>query len=92
LRLSLSNAEETTQLALRSVRVATVGILVLAIISSWLAVSLARFPKNWLTTPHIGVVTFVLILTFVVPTVVSMAICYSVASTEKNQAPAPISE
>lgn len=92
LRRSLADAEETTSLALRSVRVATIGILVLAIAASWLAVSLARFPKDWLTAPNAGLVLFVLILTFVLPTVVSTAICFSVASTAKRQTPAAISE
>jgi hypothetical protein len=57
-------------------------MLVLAIIGSWLALSLARLPKDWLTGPNTAAVTFALILTFVLPTIVSTAICYSVASTE----------
>lgn len=85
LRKSLADTTEQTSLALRSIKVATVGIVVLAIVSSWLAVSLTRFPKEWLTTPNTAMVLFVLVLTFVVPTVVSTAICYSVASTEKRQ-------
>ncbi|MGZ6781002.1 MAG: hypothetical protein ACXVGO_18665, partial [Mycobacterium sp.] len=84
LRKSLADPSEQTHLALRSIKVATVGIVVLAIVASWLAVSLSRFPKDWLTAPNTGLVVFVLLLTFVVPTVVSMAICYSVASTEKR--------
>lgn len=46
------------------------------------AISLSRFPKDWLTVPNTGLAVFV--LTFVVPTVASTAICYSVASTEKR--------
>lgn len=56
--------------------------VILAIVASWLAISLARFPAGWLTVPNIAVVIFVLVLTFVVPAVVSTAICYSVASTD----------
>jgi MFS family permease len=82
LRRSLVDPDEQTRLELRSIRVATVSMLVLAIIGSWLALSLARFPKDWLTAPNTGAVVFVLILTFGLPTVVSTAICYSVASTE----------
>ncbi|CAN5452422.1 hypothetical protein BH09ACT8_BH09ACT8_01840 [soil metagenome] len=39
-------------------------------------------PKEWLTAPITGLVGFVLILTLVLPTVTTTAICYSVASTE----------
>lgn len=84
LRRSLADTSEQTRLALRSIKVATVAIVVLAIVASWLAVSLSRFPKEWLTVPNTGLVVSVLVLTFVVPTVVSTAICYSVASTEKG--------
>ena len=82
LRRSLANTTEPTRLALRSIKVATVCTVILAIVASWLAVSLARFPDGWLTVPNIAVVIFVLVLTFVVPAVVSTAICYSVASTD----------
>ena len=82
LRKSLSDTAESTRLELRSIKVATVGIVVLAIAASWLAVSLARVPEHWLTTPNIGIVICVLVLTLVLPTVVSTAICYSVDSTE----------
>lgn len=84
LRKSLADASEQTRLALRPIEVATVGIVVLAIVASWLAVTLNRFPNNWATVPKTGLVVFVLVLTFVVPTVISTAICYSVASTEKH--------
>lgn len=80
----MADPSEQTHLALRSIKVATVGIVALAIVASWLAVSLSRFPKDWLTVPNTGLVVFVLLLTFVVPTVVSTAICYSVASTQKR--------
>lgn len=84
LRKSLADASEQTRLALRPIEVATVGIVVLAIVASWLAVTLNRFPINWVTVPKTGLVVFVLVLTFVVPTVISTAICYSVASTAKH--------
>ncbi|MGX9791325.1 hypothetical protein [Mycobacterium sp. MMS18-G62] len=82
LRKSLADTSEPTQLELRSIKVATVGTVVLAIVASGLAVSLARFPKPWLTVPNIALVIGVLVLTFVVPAVVSTSICYSVASTD----------
>ena len=85
LRKSLADTKEPTHLALRSLKVATIGMVVLSIVASWLAVSLARFPKDWLSTPNTGIVMFVLVLTAVLPTVVSVAICNSVASTEKRQ-------
>lgn len=81
LRRSLRNPAEETRLALRSIRVATVGIVALAVVASWLALSLARFPKEWLTAPNPALVMAVLTATFVVPTLLACAICYSVAST-----------
>jgi MFS family permease len=86
LRNSLLDTAVPTQLALRSVKVASVGILGLAIIGSWLTMSLARFPKDWLTVPNTGAVVFVLLLTYIVPSVVSTAICYSVASADNRGA------
>ncbi len=82
LRKSLADTTESTVLALRSIKVATIGTVVLAIVGSWLAVSLNRFPKDWLTTPNDLLVLGVVILTLALPTVVSTAICYSVASTD----------
>jgi ABC-type xylose transport system permease subunit len=87
LRKSLADNTEPTLLALRSIKVATVGTVVLAVVVSWLGVSLARLPKDWLTAPNTGIVIGVLILTFVVPTVVSTSICYSVASTDGRSSP-----
>lgn len=81
LRKSLTNTAEPTLLELRSIKVATVGTVVLAIIGSWLAVSLARIPEDWLTAPNTVLVVGVLMLTLVLPTVIATAICYSVAST-----------
>lgn len=88
LRASLADTGQPTRLALRSLWVATVGMLALAIVSSWLALTLARFPKDWLTVPNTALVLAVLVLTFVVPTVVSTAICYSVASADERQSAA----
>jgi hypothetical protein len=84
LRRSLADTSEPTRLALRSIKVATVTTLGLAIAASWLAVSLARFPQGWLTEPNIVFVVFVVILTCILPTIVATAICYSVASTEEG--------
>lgn len=92
LRSALLDVAEPTRLALRSIKVATITMVVLSIVGSWLVMSLARFPKDWLTAPNTGAVVFVLILTFVVPTVVSTGICYSVASTKErphSHAPTP---
>ncbi|SPM34560.1 hypothetical protein MRAB57_2380 [Mycobacterium rhizamassiliense] len=86
LNRSLANTAEPTRLALRSIKVATVGTLFLAVAASWLAVSLARFPIGWLTTPNRGFVGFVFVLALLVPTIVSTAICYSVASTDDGPA------
>ncbi len=85
LRNSLLDTAEPTKLALRSVKVAVVGILGLAIVGSWLTMSLARFPKDWLTVPNTGAVVFVLILTYIVPSVISTAICHSVACADDRR-------
>lgn len=92
LRTSLADVSRPTRLALRSIRVATIGMTGLAIVSSWLALTLARLPKDWLTVPNTAIVVFVLVLTFVVPTVVSTAICYSVPSTDERQLSAATTE
>jgi hypothetical protein len=84
LRKSLADSAVPTRLALRSIKVARVCTLVLAILASWLAVSLARIPKDWLTDPNAGVIACVLVLTLVLPTIVATAICYSVASTDER--------
>ena len=81
LRKSLLDVESPTQLSLRSIRFATVGMTLLAIVGAWLTMSINRFPKDWLTTPNMAVVVFVLVLTYVVPSLVTAAICNSVAST-----------
>ena len=86
LNRSLANTAEPTQLALRSIKVATVGTLVLAVAASWLAVSLARLPIAWLTTPNRAFVMFVFALALVAPTIISTAACYSVASTDEGPA------
>ncbi|EHB50473.1 hypothetical protein MycrhDRAFT_4899 [Mycolicibacterium rhodesiae JS60] len=81
LRRSLVNPAESTQLAMRSIRLATVSMLVLAILASALAGSASRIPDEWLAAPHVGVVIASIITGFVLPTIVSTAICYSVPST-----------
>lgn len=84
LRRSLADSGEQTRLAMRSIKVATIGIGVLAVVATWFAVSINRMPKDWLTTPNIALVVFVLAFTFVVPAAVSVVICNSVASTETH--------
>jgi hypothetical protein len=84
LRRSLADSAAPTRLALRSIKVATIATVILAVGASWLAVSLARIPKGWLTDPNTGLVAFVLLLTFALPTIVATAICYSVASTDER--------
>jgi hypothetical protein len=86
LNRSLANTAEPTQLALRSIKIATVGTLFLAVAASWLAVSLARLPVGWLTTPNRAFVMFVFAISLLVPTIISTAICYSVASTDEGLA------
>jgi hypothetical protein len=81
LRRSLVNPAESTLLAMRSIRFATVSMLVLAILASALAGSASRIPEEWLTAPHIGVVITGIISGFALPAMVSTAICYSVPST-----------
>jgi len=83
LRASLLDVEQPTQITLRSIRFATIGMTMLAIVGAWLTMSINRFPKDWLTTPNMAVVVFVLVLTYVVPSLVSTAICNSVASTSR---------
>lgn len=86
LRTSVLDVTAPTQLAIRSIKVATVGMVVLSIVGSWLVMTLARLPKEWLTVPNAAAVVFVLLLTFVAPAVVSTGICYSVASTKRSAA------
>lgn len=81
LRRSLVNPSESTLLAMRSIRLATVSMLGLAILASALAGSASRIPDEWLTAPHIGVVITGIVVGFALPAMVSTAICYSVPST-----------
>lgn len=83
LRRSMVDVASPTRLTLRSIRFATVSMTLLAIIGAWLTMSINRLPKDWLTTPNVAVVVFVLVLTYVVPSLVSTAICNSVASTDQ---------
>lgn len=82
LRESLANTAEQTRLALRSIKIATIGLVGLAVAAGWLTLSLPRLPKHWMSEPNFAVVVLVITLTFVVPTFVATAICYSVASTD----------
>ena len=68
---------------MRSIRFAAVAMTLLAIIGAWLTMSINRFPKDWLTTPNMAVVVSVIGLTYVVPALISTAICNSVASTKR---------
>lgn len=81
LRRSLVNSAESTLLAMRSIRFATVSMLVLAILASALAGSASRIPEEFLTAPHVGVVLTGIVAGFVLPAIVTTAICYSVPST-----------
>lgn len=81
LRRSLVDPAESTLLAMRSIRFATVSMLGLAILASALAGSASRIPDEWLTAPHLGVVITGIVVGFVLPAMVSTAICYSVPST-----------
>lgn len=83
LRRSLLDVEQPTVLTLRTIRFATIGMTLLAIIGAWLTMSINRFPKDWLTTPNMAVVIVVVVLTFVIPSLVATAICNSVASAQE---------
>jgi hypothetical protein len=87
LRRSITNPDdrEGAGLALRAVQIATICTGVLAVVASWLGISLARFPKEWLTDPSVAFVAVVLFLLLVLPTTIAIAICCSVASTDARQ-------
>lgn len=82
---SLLDAAQPTLLGLRSIKIAIISTLILAMAGSWLAMSLARAPKAWLTNPHFLVVGFVLLVATVLPLAVSTAVCYSVASVKPGR-------
>ncbi len=84
LRRSLRDIERPTVLTLRAIRFATVGMTLLAIVGAWLTMSINRLPVEWLVTPNAALVAFVVTLTYVVPSMVSTAICNSVASTAER--------
>lgn len=85
LHSSLLDAAQPTLLALRSIKIAIISMLILAMTGSWLAMSLARAPKAWLTEPNILAVGLVLLAGAVAPSVVSTAVCYSVASVKSGR-------
>ena len=89
LHSSLLDAAQPTLLTLRSIKVAIISMLILAMAGSWLAMSLARAPKDWLTQPHLLAAAFVLLIDAVVPSVVSTAVCYSVASVKPGHHRSP---
>ncbi|PRC45956.1 hypothetical protein C6A85_92550, partial [Mycobacterium sp. ITM-2017-0098] len=82
LRVSLSSSADQTRLALRSIKVATISLVGLAVAAGWLALTVDRLPRTWMTEPSLAVVIVVTMLAFVVPVFVATAICYSVASTD----------
>lgn len=82
LRHSLASAADQTRLALRSIKVATIGLVGLAVCAGWLALSVPRFPRTWTTEPSLAVVAMVVALSFAAPIFVATAICYSTASTD----------
>lgn len=83
LRRSMADVATPTRITLRSIKFATIAMTLLAIIGAWLTMSINRFPKDWLTTPNMAVVIFVLALTYIVPSLVATTICNSVASTKQ---------
>jgi hypothetical protein len=72
-----SAAAEPTASTLRALKVATVGIVALGVVATWMAMTLARFPDGWLTAPSPATVCAVLLLAFALPGVIAVAICYS---------------
>ncbi|BBY77655.1 hypothetical protein MPRF_45540 [Mycolicibacterium parafortuitum] len=85
LRRSLASESEQTRLALRSIKIATIGLVGLAIVAGWFALSVPRYPREWMTEPHQLIVAAVVALTFVAPVFVATAICYSVPSTDARR-------
>lgn len=76
-RTRSASAAEPTSSTLRALKVATVGIVALGIVATWMAMTLARFPDEWLTAPSLALVCAVLLLTFALPGGIATAICYS---------------
>ncbi len=81
LRRSLADTAENTRLALRTIKVATVLTIILAVAGTLLGIGLPRVPRDMVTEPSPILVVAVLVLTYVLPTFISIAICYSVPST-----------
>ncbi len=71
------------QSSLGALKVATVCVVVLGVGASWLSMTLARFPKDWLTSPAPPIVLMVLALTFALPAVIAGAICFSAPSARE---------
>ncbi len=70
-------AGEPPRTTLQALKIATVGVVALGVVASWMAMSLPRFPDQWLTAPSPAIVAAVLGLSFALPGVIAMAICYS---------------
>ena len=68
-----------------ALKFATVCMVVLAITASWLSLTLPRIPKEWLTAPDPMIVYTVLMLTFTVPALIAVTICYSAPATDLGQ-------
>lgn len=82
LRRSLLDVGNPTVLSIRSIKFVTISMTALAVLASWLTVSVNRVPENWLTTPNVGAVVVAVVLGFLAPSIISTAICFSVASAE----------
>ncbi|MCX2936621.1 hypothetical protein [Mycobacterium pinniadriaticum] len=82
LRRSLLDVDNPTLLNIRSIRFVTIAMAGLAVLASWLTMSVNRFPESWLTTPKPAAVVVVVILGFLAPSIISTGICHSVASTD----------
>lgn len=85
LRRSLLATASPTVLRIHSLELVTIAMAALAIVGSWLTVSVNRIPEDWLTTPSPAVTVVVVALGFVVPSLIATAICYSVASAEEGE-------
>lgn len=74
---SILRRSSSAGMTLQALKVATVGVVALGVVASWMAMSLPRLPNDWLVDPGAAIVGAVVTLSFVVPGVIAMAICYS---------------
>lgn len=77
-----ADAGEPAQTTLRALKVATVGIVLLGVAATWLSMSLPRFPDDWLTAPSPAILGAVVSLSFALPAVIALAICYSAPAVD----------